>query len=229
MSLHQTGEVGELRDRQRAERIASVVQATRRLLIDHDVDKITLDQIAAEAGLSSVTVWNLVGTRDDVFVTVIADFLHGFHDQLRQLDVADPIERADQAVRLSVRLFTSQADITRKLVRRFGTFEPVRTQPTDVSGIQVAAMQEAIDRGWLTDTYSSELLGQQVYVHYLGALFAWGASLADDAEFEALARRGLAVVLLAAAAPRHRARFAELMESAGQRPRRPRQRSGEAP
>jgi len=205
-------EVGTgLRARQREARWSAILDATAALLRERPLDAVTVQDIAGLAQVSPATVFNLVGTRD-VLLLALAD---------RVLDVVvsdalavyasepDPADALRRVVDGAVARLTADSAVHRQVVGAVGHLAARGTRvASDPAGAFLAGLRGA-QRAGLVDTRTpADVLARQVYLGFLGAMFAWSGGGLTDAGFLAAARNTLGVVLVAAATPAHRDRFA---------------------
>lgn len=79
---------GGLRERKKRATRAALVEAAVRLAMEHGVEHVTVDAIAAAAGVSTRTFFNYFDSRDEVFVMIGADS----SDRVRRAVLAAPPE-----------------------------------------------------------------------------------------------------------------------------------------
>ncbi len=171
------------------------------LLRTTELKDLTTEHIAARAGVSHATVFNLVGTRDELLQALIDRVLFGVVDSLVELEArtgGDPIAAARLVVDYSVAAFTSESQVFRRVISALGSIERVATFPAfDPAQLQVAAMREARARGIIAKEFDAEGLGRQIFLSFLGATGSWARGSLDDRGFLAAARHGLVTVLAA--------------------------------
>lgn len=199
-----------LRERNKDKRRAAILDAALDLLDVGDIGKLTLEQVAAEAEVSPATIWNLVGTRDDLFRALIDAALGQLRERLDRIEIDDPIARAEAAINESVALFVGRAAAYRQIIGHLSEWDQLRETEHPVT-IQIDAMQAAIDGGLLRADLTAKQLGWMVYTHFYGAQFAWAIGRVSDNAFKRRSLEGLYIVLAGAAQPRHRSRFIALV------------------
>jgi AcrR family transcriptional regulator len=203
--------VAGLREENKARRRAAILDAATELLRTTEPKDLTTEQIAATAGVSHATVFNLVGTRDQLLQALIDRVLYGIVDSLVELDArtgGDPIAAARLIVDYSVGVFTSESAVYRRVISTLGSIERLEVSPAfDPAQLQVAAIREARARGIIAKAFNAEGLGRQIFVSYLGATTSWARGRIDDRGFLTAARHGLVAVLAATATPTYRDAF----------------------
>lgn len=95
-----------------AERRARILDAAAALLQSGDVATLTMRALSETAGVSVPTIYNLVGSRDEVFLALMDRVGAVVEAELATLDTA-PLERCFDIADHYVSRITSQASITR--------------------------------------------------------------------------------------------------------------------
>jgi AcrR family transcriptional regulator len=208
-----------LRERNKAKRRDAILDAALDLLHTTPVAALSTQRIAERAEVSPATVYNLVGTRQELLAALIDRVLDGLVDTLAATDRPhDPVADAATIIEQSARAFIAEGDAFRRVVNAASDVAapraPMRFDPAQ---LQIAAMRAAQERNLLRADVDPDALGRQVFWSYNGALMAWANGVLSDEAFVAAALHGLAVVLAAAAAPRHRRRFDGELITAGER------------
>lgn len=206
---------GGLRERQKAQRRARILDATRELLRENPESVISAERIARRAGVAPATVYNLIGPREKIWEALAA----GFTDRLERRLAASARGAAGgtvdgtaggavdprEVVVATVRLFVSDPVVSRRMVREWEASGLVfrRSPLTQLR----RAMADARDRGLLRADVDTGALAAAVATSCVGVLHQWVAGLIDDDRFCAHAVFALDVALAAAAAAPHRDRF----------------------
>ena len=204
-----------LRDANMAKRRDAILDATVALFGQRSSDEVTTEEIAARAGVAPATVYNLIGTRDDVVRAVVARILAELADSLAELDPTDPIAAAELVVDQTVRAFVADSAAFRQIVRLAPRASSGGTDLVDPSEFQVVAMRQAQRLGILRADIDAAGLARQIYVSYTGAMSLWSAGRLDDDGFSIAARHGLFSALAAGAVDGERERFVERVRVLG--------------
>jgi AcrR family transcriptional regulator len=204
-----------LRDLNKAKRRDAILDATVRLFGQRPAEVVTTEEIAALAGVAPATVYNLIGTRDDVVRAVVARILAELAESLAQLDPTDPIAAAQLVVDQTVAAFVADSAAFRQIVRLAPRGSSTRPDLVDPSEFQVAAMRQAQHLGIIRDEVDAGGLGRQIYLSYMGAMNLWSTGRLDDDGFLIAAEHGLFTALAAAAIDGHRQRFIDRMRVLG--------------
>lgn len=148
---------------------AAILDAARRLFLDQGYEGTRMEQIAAEAGVSKLTVYNHFGDKDDLFFAAIESrCLEQVPDALFDIASGTPMHLALREIALKVhalmtsidsialhRMLLSDRDNAERLGALFWEAGPARIQ----AGVE-AFLREAVQRGELQLDDVSEAAGQ---------------------------------------------------------------------
>jgi len=198
-------------DRNKARRRTAIIDATLSLLRSAPIEKVSIEAIAAEAGVAPATVYNLVGSRDQLLVACVDRVVDSLIDSLIEVPAdVDPLAAAVTIVEKSCDAFIVDGDAFRQIVGAVnGISRAGRSLSVDPAQLQVSAMRAAKDAGFLSHDADPIAMGRQIFLSYNGALFAWAARQLTDEGFRAAALHGLWTVLAASAADGQRDEFRE--------------------
>jgi AcrR family transcriptional regulator len=199
-----------LREQNKAIRREAILDAALELLREHETRELTTEQIASIAGVSHATVFNLVGTREQLLHALLDRVRVDVQASLARLDASgggDPIKAARLIVAQSAIAFSAEPVAFRRVVRAVGAGDAHGSSVFDPAQLQVAAMREAQKQGIIDPAFDAEGLGRQIFVSYFGALLQWSAGRLDDRALMVAVQHGLVSVLAAAATEEHRDRF----------------------
>lgn len=211
----ETPRVAGVRDINKAKRRAAILDATISLFGQRPSDEVTTEEIAELAGVSPATVYNLIGTRDDVIRGAVARILAELADSLAQLDPTDPVAAALLVVDQTVQAFVADSNAFRQMVRLAPRASSVRAELVDPSEFQVTAMRQAQQLGIIRADIDAAALARQIYLSYTGAMTLWSSGHLSDEGFSTAARHGLFTALAAAAVDDQRDRFLDRMRVLG--------------
>lgn len=206
-------------DRNKARRRTAILDATLLLLRTTPIDKVSIEAIAARAGVAPATVYNLIGSRDQLLLACVDRVIDSLIDDLIRLPINDdPIAAAVRIVERSCDAFIVDGDAFRQIAGAVnGIARGGRSISVDPAQLQITAMRAAQDAGLLPTDADSVALGRQVFLSYNGAFFAWAARQLTDEGFRAAALHGLWTVLLAYATDQHRDEFLHKAQEAADR------------
>jgi AcrR family transcriptional regulator len=195
------------RDENKARRRDAILDAATALLAERHSDEVSTEEIATLAGVAPATIYNLVGTRDDVVRALVDRVMTELRASLEAIDESDPIAGARLVVDQTVAAFVADSKVFRQVVaiaQRAGPRRPGGAMPSDA---QVPLMRRAQAMGILRDDVDAAGIARQIFVSYTGAMALWSAGRLDDAGFSTAARLGLYTSLAAAASDAHREGF----------------------
>lgn len=213
--MRQTPRMAGLRDLNKARRRDAILDATVTLFGQRPAEVVTTEEIAALAGVAPATVYNLIGTRDDVVRAVVSRILAELAESLAELDPTDPIAAAQLVVDQTVEAFVADSTAFRQIIRLAPRGSSDRPDLIDPSEFQVAAMRQAQHLGIIRADVDAGGLGRQIYLSYMGAMNLWSVGRLDDDGFLVAARHGLFTALAAAATDGHRKQFLDRMTQLG--------------
>ncbi len=218
-----------LRERQKRRRRGQILEAARTLLRERPADAIGVDEVAELAEVSVATVYNLVGSRAQLWAALLDEMLDRLDERLAPLDAKCPIARAAAAITESAAMFVSDPAVARQIVSLLGGWTTrrakLRHNPAEP---EVAAMRDAIAAGIIDRRFDPVVLGQQIYTSYLGALHLWAAGRLADDRLVPQALHGLYSVVGAAVRPRHRADVEQMLFKLGAQLRSSKQKKEKA-
>lgn len=196
-----------VRDLNKAKRRDAILDAALQLLGERPNDEVSTEQIAGLAGVAPATVYNLIGTRDEVVTALVVRVLSRLAESLAALDPDDPIAAALLVVDQTVAAFVANSNAFRQAIAMAQRSAAGRSLGIDPSEFQVAAMRRAQQQGIVRDDIDPAALGRQIFLSYTGAMTLWSAGRLDDEGFAVAVRHGLFIALAATATDAHRARF----------------------
>lgn len=205
--------MGGLRERNKEKRRQAILDAALELFGSEPPASVTVERVAERAEVATATVYNLVGTRDDLLEALVHRVLDDLVESLsageREGGRADPLAAAELIVEQSARAFTASPVAFRYVIGELGGRPPrPGVERFDPALLQIAAMREAQQAGVVRSDLDPLVLGRQIYLSYVGALNAWAGGALDDEAFVTAAHHGLWTVVVAAATEEHRAAMA---------------------
>lgn len=196
-----------LRERNKERRRQGILSAALELLRVNELPTVTIEQIAARADVSPPTVYNLVGTREQLLVALIDRISEGLIEQFEPPDgdLDDPVGMMRRAVDETVAAFVADSAAYRQIVRSLGNLAVSGSRLSfDPSALHVRAMRRAQELGILRDDLDPVALGRQSFLAYVAALVSWASGGLADRGFGIAARHGMVTVLAAASSDAHR-------------------------
>ena len=185
------------REQSKAGRRAAILDAARMLIRAHGTH-VSAERIAQQAGVSTATVYNLIGPREQLLGLLLSEQFEQLSATLAAMDLADPILFGDAVVVVSAQMFIADPDLWRRVipevsgffaasVKRFVSFQPIN--------LQRHAMLTAKDLGMLSRAADPQATAMHIYSAYCGALSLWAGGVLSSDEFLTHAQAGYWAVL----------------------------------
>jgi len=207
-----------LRERNKTKRRHAIIDATLGLARTHPLGEVSIERIAARAEVSPATVYNLIGSREQLLHACVDRIVDRLVDALVRIDpTTDPIAAALDIVERSAAAFIADRDAYRQIVAAIGNAGTGSMLTVDPAQLQIAAMRAAQQHGILRDDIDPAALGRQIYLSYNGALFASAQHLLTDDGLRLATPHGLWTALAAAASDTHRPTFLQHLRATGPR------------
>ncbi|MGD1932968.1 MAG: TetR/AcrR family transcriptional regulator [Candidatus Phaeomarinobacter sp.] len=208
-----TTSVSGLRARQKSDRLNQILDVAEELIDTHGEAAVTTEAIAAAAGFSAPTIYNLAGTREELLTSIMVRSMLTFRREVEALTTGTPLERGAKAVRICTGIFLSRERLYKEVVIRLGG-------PAGVGGphagptpdrVQIELMTEADAAGMFVKGTAPDVVGRQIFMSFIGALSVWAADRMVNAAFEAQTLHGYYAAVHAYAADPHRTKLEKLM------------------
>jgi AcrR family transcriptional regulator len=187
------------REQSKAARRDAIFEATRDLLRLAE-GGVSAEQIARRAGVSTATVYNLIGPREELLGALLSHLFERLYSELDASGVTDPLGFGEAVVTRSVALFCEDPVVWRHVMHEIsGAYAEriaphVSRQPVE---LQVRAMREARALGLLAKGADPDAAAMQIYASYNGALFMWAGGFLTDEDFLRQALSGFWTVVAA--------------------------------
>lgn len=167
-------------------------------------------RLAESAELSTRTLYNLYGAKEDILFALADECLDAMDDLSQAQEPQDPIARSRELLRASLRQLEENAELFRALLRS-GEFQQADPRLPGLMRrartVHQSALEAAAKAGLLDDRVSPRLLAHQIQAAYAHGVRQWGRGLLDHDELLAHVLHAWALLLLAAARPEARERL----------------------
>lgn len=183
------------RERGKRLRTQRIITAARELIHEQPDEIPTIPQVAARAGVAPMTIFNLIGTRDDLWAAMADESLARWQGAV--LGIADPQQRARKIVDEVVRIISAEAPVWRALIS--GWKDSGRVLEREPSHALVECLREAAEQGRIADGVDVRRLGAMIFSGLVGVVHQWAAGLIGE---RAMRRRARDFVDIAFAAGR---------------------------
>jgi len=201
------GEVGaSRRESGKAERRLRITQAARELIRETGNAGLSMRALAARAGVSLATPYNLFGSKRAIVLAVLQD-VKQFHERFSSVRASDPLERLFLAVDMQIDYYLADPDFYRTMwAAVFDISDDIRTtlyNPKRDSFWQ-GLIAEAANAGALAPEINQDFLLRHLDHHFRSIMLDW---VVGEIGIEALSptvRLGYALILKGACAPEWR-------------------------
>jgi AcrR family transcriptional regulator len=200
------------RSKNMAKRRDAILREARFLIANEGFEALKIRDLAARAGLTVPTIYNLIGGKNEILAIIIDQML----EQLRFIqDRAGfgPVEQAfaKQINDLADHFATDESFFRAAFIAgdRSGLFEQSSDEGIFAQFVRqpIAACEQAVEEGLLRGEISPEILGPQIYGSYRLARQDWANGYFDLDEFRKQALTGVFVCLASDAEPAFRKRL----------------------
>lgn len=195
---------GSRREQAKGERRARIVKAAYDLLREVSAQDMSMKALAARAGVSLSTVYNLFDSRQAILSRVFDQDLERFEQLVRAAPAEDALERIFAALDIAADLYEADPDFYRATMARHPRAAD-RELETAVREPRIAFWRTmtsaAVQEGWLRGDTDPAVVGALLIQITGGVLGDW---VAGDISIPVLRREiklGFAAALLAFAAP----------------------------
>jgi AcrR family transcriptional regulator len=178
-----------------ASRRQRILESARTLLAEAGQDGLSMRKLAKEAGFSVTTLYNLVGSREDILRALIEDSAGRFSSPVTvPASSGDSLSRAVEAFDSVLRYFVDDASVLKPLiVANFATGYLDELQKEE-HGLYLRPAKDTV-RGCLFDAIAEGQIREEL------ALDRWAFGFLDDDEFRSKSLCGAYLTLLAVASP----------------------------
>lgn len=179
---------GRRRAVNRAKRVAALLDSAHRLVEEGGSTDFTMQQLAAAAGLSLATTYNIIGTKAAVLYALLDAGLDSLAEAQRALQAAEPERRLEENARTAVRFFANEERYYRPLMRYLlGIYEPEKRPLFMARAIafwRIAVSGGASDGQVALSPTPGETFARALHVSFIGALDLWVHHEIDREAFE---------------------------------------------
>ncbi len=160
-------------------RRVAIAEATLTLLRTRDAAEVAVSDIAAEAGVSVATVYNLVGRKDQILAGVIDGYVHRVSVELvKQPPATELVQAASVVITTAVDAALRDPLPLRAVVREPGTLNLVQTKGMGVD--QLIEPRLCAAGASLSEAREA---AQLIVYAFWGPIVSWALGLISDARF----------------------------------------------
>ncbi len=183
-----------LRERSKQRRVDRILDAALDLLRETPDENLTMERVSARAEVAPMTVFNLVGNRDQLWSAMADRALQNLEPA--SIDIDDPRERAHAIVEQMVKVLRSDPDVFRQLLS--GWSQSGLVLQHDPTAELVKCLDAAAVGGAIRPGVNVRLYGEVLAAGLIGAIHQWTAGLVGDRAFRVRAHAVVDIVFDAA-------------------------------
>jgi len=183
-----------LRERGKQQRIARILDAGLELLREGSGSAVTMERVAARAEVAPMTVFNLIGNRDQLWSAMADRALEPL--VLGSIQGGEPLDRAHRIVDAVVRILRSDSAAFRQLL--MGWSYSGRALTHDPTHALMGCLRDAADQGHPSSSANVRRHGEVMAAGLMGVIHQWASGLIGDRTFAVRAHAVVDVVFTAA-------------------------------
>ena len=190
------------REAGKAERRRQIIQAARDLIRETGNAGLSMRGLAARAGVSLATPYNLFGSKRAIVIAVLQD-VRDFRERFSSLQIADPLEKIFASLDMSIEFYLADPDFYRTLWSAlFDAADGVRSEILNPKrdAFWRGLIEDAARAGAVADDIDIDLLLRQLELCLRSMMFEWVVGEIPPNRLAVTARHGYALILLGAAA-----------------------------
>ena len=208
--------VVDLREAGKNRRRRQILDAARELIETDGRQALSMRRLAECAQLSTRTLYNLYGAKEDILYALMAESVREVDAKLAKLAPTDPLERSRVMLTVSIDQLCSRTAFNRALYRGFEV-EVDRARNFEVMslarGRQQSVLEAAQEQGLLQKSVSPRVLAHHIITGYGNAVRLWCREVLDSDQLKAHTLHLRALCLLAVAVPATRTRLEREVEA----------------
>lgn len=188
----------------KAERRVRIIHAARSLIRETGRTGLSMRALAARAGVSLATPYNLLGSKEGILKALLEADLREFRGTLAAPGPDDPIDRIFDAIAEAARLYSCDEGFYRTLF--LALFEPENAELREFYGpgrqhFWAELLLEAAQAGLLADWVDIAALARNIRYIIAGVVHRWATSGGGSGWIEGEIGYGVSLLLCAAATP----------------------------
>lgn len=200
-----------LREQKKDGRRRAILHAAETLVREHSSTDFSMKELAARAGFSLATTYNLIGSKATVLYALLNQYMDRIDiERAATLTQGDPIEHVFQASDAAVTIYTADPQFYRPLLRfLLGVPDPVN-RPLFMERAYrywATVVQSLDDAGMFDNSFSAEALARDLQIFFAGTIDLWVHDELDGATFKAQIRTGVAMRLMGLGIDRYRSKL----------------------
>ena len=190
------------REAGKAERRQRIIRAARELIRETGNAGLSMRALAARAGVSLATPYNLFGSKRAIVLAVLQD-VREFHDRFSHLRATDPLERIFLAVDLQIEIYLADPAFYKTMwAAVFDTSDDLRTTlwNTKRDAFWRGLIRAAAEAGAVLPEIDQEWLQRQLDHVFRCIMLDWVVGILEPAAVGPAASHGYALLIKGACA-----------------------------
>lgn len=195
-----------------------ILDIAKTLIASQGFEAFTLSQLAREAGVSTPTIHNLFGKKDDIFQELVSQMVDTIGLALSNPDMSDPIEGAEVFTDNLLQLYKQDEAFYRSAFMaadRTGLFDPELPSGIFHQSLQIAERLciQALEDGFLQGNIETAKLAQQLFACQRLARQDWVNGYIDLDRYRQQVLTGICITYAADATPDFHHRLCQQIEA----------------
>ena len=195
-----------------------ILDIAKNLIASQGFEAFTLSQLAREAGVSTPTIHNLFGKKDDIFQELVSQMVDTIGLALSNPDMSDPIEGAEVFTDNLLQLYKQDEAFYRSAFMaadRTGLFDPELPSGIFHQSLQIAERlcTQALEDGFLQGNIETAKLAQQLFACQRLARQDWVNGYIDLDRYRQQVLTGICITYAADATPDFHHRLCEKIQA----------------
>ncbi|MBN9533776.1 MAG: TetR/AcrR family transcriptional regulator [Alphaproteobacteria bacterium] len=202
MNKRQPAPMGR-REAGKRERRRRIIEAARTLIRETGSTGLSMRALAARAGVSLATPYNLFGSKRAIVLAVLED-VREFRERFATLRSADPVERIFAAVDLALEYYKNDSSFYKTLWSAvFDTSDQVRAEILNPQryAFWQGLIIDASKAGAISKEFDADMLARQLDFILRSAMLDWVVGDLDNDRLAPTVFCGFALILKAASTP----------------------------
>ena len=201
-----------VRESSKALRRDRILECAKSVLRESGHECLSLRSLAASAGVSTPTIYNLLGSKHEVLLALSDDLISNLESAHHASELSDPIKKAEEVINTTIAIFESDEHYSRQLLLGLEAEALDKFDKTLRGRGRRVALEDckrALELGYLRGDIEPELLGNRFADGFQQAQRAWlrGEVSLEGMRIEALV--SCFIILAADAVPKFRKRLVE--------------------
>ena len=197
---------------QMARRRERILEAAREIVAERGFEGLTVRELARVAGVTAPTIYNLVGSRDQVLVAAVAEQTERFLADIERAE-GDVLAVVDANLRELLRMPRYYRSLLRLLMSSDAATTARRDVGRALQGQLRATLGELAEEGDVEAWVDLDVLTTQIGAVLQGASVGWANEWIDDEAFERQERLGVAYLMVGATRGRARDEYLRVVRA----------------